>query len=557
MKSLTLILVLVLIVGIASSKKIQYNPGHNSYTADYVVVGTGAGGAPALRLLTDDGKYSAIGLEAGDNHSNEPIISVPANLNLGISRLTYNWILEDVNQAQIGMGRMAGGSTSHNGMQYIIPSNAYFDLLHDYGGDYWLPSLAKQDVKEMEKYTVDDFGVGISAARGTSGLVSVRRPKTGPLKGANSLAHKLANYTSHATGLPLLDDYNDSLGSGLGSFERFQMLQSADGTKRTSSWTAFLSKVVNSDGSQKAGRQLRVFFRATVTKILFSGNRATGVLAVRDGVQFTIYARNEVILGAGVLNAPLLQLSGIGDSSYLNSIGVTPLVNNPNVGQHLCNHISIGLPLSYNATEYPGMLSDDMNALYPGGALLPRWGPSGIINTGFKEFQLLWLPYPPILLVYVVLQRPVSTGEVKIQSPDPFQTPLHNENILSNPADVDNFASFLYYGVQNTILKYISTQDSSYQPLWTKWNNIDEAKAYVTANAGRVFHYSGQTRMATNIHDGVVDGYGRVFGTQNLRVVGAGVMPEEADATYTEITMLQGYRTAKRIIWERTHGFPW
>ena len=46
----------------------------NNFYADYVVVGTGPGGATFDKILTDDLKTSVIGLEAGDYQENDPVI---------------------------------------------------------------------------------------------------------------------------------------------------------------------------------------------------------------------------------------------------------------------------------------------------------------------------------------------------------------------------------------------------------------------------------------------------------------------------------------------------
>lgn len=54
---------------------------------------------------------------------------------------------------------------------------------------------------------------------------------------------------------------------------------------------------------------------------------------------FTVTANNEVILSAGsVGSAQILLLSGIGNGTELRAVGVTPLVNLPDVGRNLQDH---------------------------------------------------------------------------------------------------------------------------------------------------------------------------------------------------------------------------
>lgn len=58
--------------------------------------------------------------------------------------------------------------------------------------------------------------------------------------------------------------------------------------------------------------------------------------AVPAGALKRVYARKEVIISGGTFNSPqLLQLSGIGNSTHLASVGVTPLVDLPGVGLNM------------------------------------------------------------------------------------------------------------------------------------------------------------------------------------------------------------------------------
>lgn len=84
-----------------------------------------------------------------------------------------------------------------------------------------------------------------------------------------------------------------------------------------------------------------------VDRVLFDSSRdtegrlrATGVrYTTEDGRSHTIRTAKEVIVTAGAINSPrLLELSGIGDKGLIESLGISCLVNNPNVGENLQNH---------------------------------------------------------------------------------------------------------------------------------------------------------------------------------------------------------------------------
>jgi choline dehydrogenase-like flavoprotein len=100
-----------------------------------------------------------------------------------------------------------------------------------------------------------------------------------------------------------------------------------------------------------------VLIGQTTTKITFdisssSAVKATGVMFQADASSptYTVRANKEVILSSGVIGSPhLLQVSGIGSSSLLSSIGVDTIVDLPGVGEHLNDHLSGGLAFETSA----------------------------------------------------------------------------------------------------------------------------------------------------------------------------------------------------------------
>ena len=66
-----------------------------------------------------------------------------------------------------------------------------------------------------------------------------------------------------------------------------------------------------------------------------------------SGVKSTVNAKKEVIVAAGSVHSPqILQLSGVGDASYLESFGIESVVDLPGVGQNLQDHLV--LKVNYN-----------------------------------------------------------------------------------------------------------------------------------------------------------------------------------------------------------------
>jgi choline dehydrogenase len=112
-------------------------------------------------------------------------------------------------------------------------------------------------------------------------------------------------------GLALNNDFNGASQEGVGLYQILTR-----GGFRVSSARAFLRPAMRRGN-------LSVRARAQATRILFEGRRATGVEYVERGIRQQARCRREVILAAGAINSPqLLQLSGVGAGSLLQSLGI-------------------------------------------------------------------------------------------------------------------------------------------------------------------------------------------------------------------------------------------
>jgi choline dehydrogenase-like flavoprotein len=95
---------------------------------------------------------------------------------------------------------------------------------------------------------------------------------------------------------------------------------------------------------------LDVVTDANAKKIVLEGSSGDSPWAARAGVftdengEHRVKAKREVILAAGAFQAPkLLGLSGIGDKSLLQKLGITSKVDNPAVGENLQDHLMTGI----------------------------------------------------------------------------------------------------------------------------------------------------------------------------------------------------------------------
>lgn len=90
-------------------------------------------------------------------------------------------------------------------------------------------------------------------------------------------------------------------------------------------------------------------------QILFDDNKhATGVKVQSAGRDYTLSAKNEVILSSGVFHSPqLLMVSGIGPRETLEKHNIPMIVDRPGVGQNMhdtCNAGGITFPVSVIST---------------------------------------------------------------------------------------------------------------------------------------------------------------------------------------------------------------
>lgn len=119
-----------------------------------------------------------------------------------------------------------------------------------------------------------------------------------------------------------------------------------------------------------ARQNLHVVTGALTEKILFESKDdlviAKGVSVNIKGETHTVTARKEVILAAGAFQTPkLLELSGIGNKDLLQSHGIPVMIDNPNVGENLQDHLMTGISIEVNDGIFTGdgMMRQEPEAL--------------------------------------------------------------------------------------------------------------------------------------------------------------------------------------------------
>jgi choline dehydrogenase len=290
---------------------------------DYVIVGGGSAGSALAARLTEDASTRVLVLEAGRTDSWWDLyIHMPAALSFPIGSRFYDWKYESepepfMNGRRIyhARGKVLGGSSSINGMIFQRGNPLDYER---WAGE---PGLEQWDYAHCLPYfkRMENCLAGADEWRGGDGPLQLERgPADGPLFGAFFDAVQEAGY-------PLTDDVNGYRQEGFAKFDR-----NIRKGRRLSAARAYLHPVMNRPN-------LEVRTRTFVERVVFEGTRAIGVQVKGE----TIRAR-EVILCGGAINSPqLLQLSGIGNASELEALGVGVVHDLPGVGENLQDHLEV------------------------------------------------------------------------------------------------------------------------------------------------------------------------------------------------------------------------
>ena len=524
---------------------------------DYIVVGAGSAGCVLANRLSEDGKHSVLLLEAGGKDSN-PLIRVPMVSGLIYFWKSINWNYVTAPQANLDgrslnwpRGKVLGGSSSINGMMYMRGHRADYDMW----GDKGLPGWSYADILPYFRRSEGHLERPADAYHGTSGPLAVIKAK-----GDNPLYGEFLK-AGLSEGFAANDDFNGPDQEGLGLYD-FNIRNG----RRESTATAFLRPA-------QGRSNLIVWTRSLATKVVIENGRATGLELMRDGQALSVSAKREIILSGGAINSPqLLQLSGIGDPETLKRAGVTPRVENREVGRNLQDHL--GVYLKYRCKEPITLYSlfrPDRAALAGLQALLFGKGPAtsipleagGFLKTrpelDIPDIHITFVPGLNLettragqgqhgYLINFYQLRPESRGEVRIASADAARPPVIDPNYLDAEADRqcmrDGVRLARRIGANPVLARHDAGEIS---PVEADLRDDAAIDAWVRAGSNTIFHPVGTCRMGGD-EASVVDGELRVRGVLGLRVVDASVMPTIVGGNTSAPTMMIAEKAADMIL---------
>lgn len=501
-----------------------------------------------------------------------------------------------------------GGSSAINAQALIPPSSASIDAWAELGNPGWNWLTLKPYFQKF--HTLTSPSEEIKKYLSINYLEENIRGKTGPIKASfpdNAAENVLAKAwvdTFKSLGYGITGDpFSGKVSGG------FVSASTVDSVSKERSYAASAYYAPAKDRPN-----LHLITDALVEKVLLEyiddptinnddGRYSASIVQyMHEGQVKMAKANKEVVLCAGAIQSPqILELSGIGDRKLLESHGIKVLIDNPNVGENLQDHLFTGLSYEvkdgiatadilrrdskaaqaamaeYMSKKTGPMTSTAMAAfafmpivdfLTPGDdagpaalkQLLDKHLPDNpTIHHGFirsilqdpseSSASMFMTPVyaklstEPIIpnstttqsvpegnyiTICTSILQPFSRGSTHISSPSAYSPPLINPAYLSHPLDAELFAYHILFleTIASTdplasFLKPSGRRNPAAPPL----RSLEEAKKFLRASAISNWHPTSSCTMLPREAGGVVDARLRVYGTKNLRVVDASVLP--------------------------------
>lgn len=551
---------------------------HTASPYDYIVIGSGPGGAPLAANLARAG-YPTLLLEAGDDLGNNKNYSDMINFNLAANDDKSRWDFfvkhssdeeregkyehmtwrkpdgsfyvgleppEGSEQLGIYYPRSAtlGGCAMHNGGVCALPSDDDWDAIAESTGDEsW---LAKNMRQYFERIETAHYVPADTPGHGYSGYVNVTISDPTFMQQTSDV-QEIAGNIIKAVGGDVTRDINAldpdrDLATGV-----FGLASHADPNGHRVGSNTYLRATLD----DPAGYPLTVQLQSLVTKVLFAEDTeeptAIGVELIRGpslykadpryngtkGEVVQIFANKEIIVAGGAFNSPqILKLSGIGPEEELKKFNIPVVKDLPGVGEKLADNYEGGVL---------ALASKPLNGTSGPIAVLLKT-PTARKNRNIYgwcksfSFEGFWPGFPTEYgpaqyeCAFVHMNSRSQSGYVRLRSSDPQEPPEINFNFFENGEDEDLTemldAAKIFREAITSVGEPIGPFNEKHPCPGTNQNCTDEAqKEFLKLQT--YSHHAASTCGIGPADDemAVLDSKFRVYGVKNLRVVDASSFP--------------------------------
>ncbi|KAI0379626.1 putative GMC oxidoreductase [Hypomontagnella monticulosa] len=566
--------------------------GAKGETFDYVIAGAGTSGLVVANRLSEDPNIQVAVIEPGGDVRNNPnVTDVTAFTSAFNTAIDWQYSTTpqpggDNKSIPFHAGKAIGGTSTINGMTYIRGDKAEFDAWESLGNDGWNWDTLYSYMKRVENFTPPTEAQSAAGAsfdaeyHGDSGPL-----KTGfPFQLINGSFHETAQQAWENLGYPLIPDVN---GGETRGFSIWPQTLDRDANIREDAARAYYYPVEK--------RSNLKIIKGTVTKLTWADPTTNSDTLTADGIEYldangktvAITATKEVILSAGAVRSPLiLEGSGVGNPDILEKLGIETKIELPGVGEHLQDQpntvIAYSSTLNMTGTvpyatfaSAEDMFRDQTSTIAAAtDAKLSEWAQkvSGANNGAISATQLekifriqhdlifkfnvtiaetITSVSGDILLSAFWLLLPFSRGSVHLKSVDQINNPAIDPKYylidfdLSVQIGLGRLSQELWY--TSPISDLVNSNLVPGEEVLPRNATNAQWATYLASSLAPNHHPIGSASMMARELGGVVDSQLKVYGTSNVRVVDASVLPMQMSGHLTATLYAVAERAAEFI----------